>query len=65
MISMQEGWLSLAVVLDLFARRVVGRAMAATENEELVTLALRMALARRNPHSECFSLLYQSDRGSE
>ena len=65
MISTQEGWLSLAVVLDLFARRVVGWAMAATENEELVTLALRMALARRNPQSACFPLLHHSDRGSE
>lgn len=65
MIATQEGWLSLAVVLDVFARRVVGWAMAATENEELVTMALRMALARRNPQSPCFPLLHQSDRGSE
>ena len=40
MIATQEGWLYLAVVLDLFSRRMVGWAMAATENEELVTLAL-------------------------
>jgi transposase InsO family protein len=65
MISTQEGWLYLAVVLDLFARRVVGWAMASTENEELVTLALRMALARRHPQSDCFPLLHHSDRGSE
>lgn len=42
-----EGWLSLAVVLDLFSRMVVGWAMA--ENEQLVTLVLQMALARRHP----------------
>jgi putative transposase len=57
-----EGWLYLAVVLDLFSRRIVGWAMAATEDEELVELALRMALARRQPPS---GLLHHSDRGSE
>jgi transposase InsO family protein len=51
MISTTEGWLYLAVVLDLYSRRVVGWAMGATEDEELVTLALRMALARRHPAS--------------
>ncbi|GHO72435.1 transposase [Ktedonobacter sp. SOSP1-85] len=57
-----EGWLYLAVVLDLFSRRVVGWAMAPTENEHLVTLALQMALARRHPQA---GLLHHSDRGSE
>lgn len=65
MIPTAEGWLYLAVVLDLYSRRVIGWAMGATENEELVTLALRMALARRNPQSDCFPLLHHSDRGSE
>ena len=65
MIPTQEGWLYLAVVLDLYARRVVGWAMGSTEDEERVTLALRMALARRNPQSACFPLLHHSDRGSE
>ncbi len=65
MIPTQEGWLYLAVVLDLYSRHVVGWAMGSTEDEELVTLALRMALARRNPHSTCFPLLHHSDRGSE
>lgn len=65
MISTTEGWLYLAVVLDLFSRQVVGWAMGSAENEELVTLALRMALARRRPQSECFPLLHHSDRGSE
>lgn len=65
MISTTEGWLYLAVVLDLYSRRVVGWAMGATANEELGTLALRMALARRNPQSTCFPLLHHSDRGSE
>ena len=65
MISTTEGGLYLAVVLDLYSRRVIGWAMAATEDEELVTLALRMALARRRPQSDCFPLLHHSDRGSE
>jgi len=60
-----EGWLYLAVVLDLFSRRVVGWAMGSTEDEELVTLALSMALARLRPQSDCFHLLHHSDRGSE
>lgn len=57
-----EGWLYLAVILDLFSRMVVGWAMAATEDAELTELALRMAIARRHPGSD---LLVHSDRGSE
>jgi transposase InsO family protein len=57
-----EGWLYLAVVLDLFSRMVVGWAMASAEDEQLVTLALHMALARRHPQ---VGLLHHSDRGSE
>jgi len=41
---------------------VVGWAMASSENEQLVTLALQMALARRHPQK---GLLHHSDRGSE
>jgi putative transposase len=57
-----EGWLYLAVILDLFSRMVVGWAMAATEDEQLVELALRMAVAQRHPPT---GLLHHSDRGSE
>jgi putative transposase len=57
-----EGWLYLAVILDLFSRMVVGWAMAASEDAALVELALRMAVARRNPEA---GLLHHSDRGSE
>lgn len=57
-----EGWLYLAVILDLFSRLVIGWAMAATEDAALVELALRMAVARRNPEA---GLLHHSDRGSE
>lgn len=57
-----EGWLYLAVILDLFSRLVVGWAMAANEDSALVELALRMALASRHPQA---GLLHHSDRGSE
>ena len=57
-----EGWLFLAVMLDLLSHMVVGWAMAATEDEVLVEMALRMAVARRHPE---VGLLHHSDRGSE
>lgn len=57
-----EGWLYLAVVLDLFSRRVIGWAMADCQNEILVAAALRMALLGRRPSAE---LLFHSDRGSQ
>jgi putative transposase len=57
-----EGWLYLAVILDLFSRLVVGWAFAATETTELTELALRMALAQRRPPA---GLVHHSDRGSE
>lgn len=57
-----EGWLYLAVVLDLFSRMVIGWSMASTHDEALVEAALRMALARRAPQRD---LLHHSDQGSE
>lgn len=56
-----EGWLYLAVVLDLFSRMVVGWSMAAIQDATLVAQALQMAIARRRPAS---GLLHHSDRGS-
>jgi len=56
-----EGWLYVAVILDLFSRLVVGWAMDATNDEELVTRALEMALVRRSPPRE---MLVHSDQGS-
>jgi putative transposase len=56
-----EGWLCLAVVLDLFSRMVVGWSMAATQDATLVVQALQMAPARRHPQA---GLLHHSDRGS-
>lgn len=57
-----EGWLYLAVVLDLGTRRVVGWGMGATLETRLVLDALRMALRRRRPRP---GLLHHSDRGSQ
>lgn len=57
-----EGWLYLAVVLDLFARRVVGWAMADHLRTELALAALTMALERRRPPG---ALLHHSDQGTQ
>ena len=57
-----EGWLYVAVVLDLFSRRVVGWSMSASMTAELVTDALMMAVWRRGRPRE---LLHHSDRGSQ
>jgi putative transposase len=58
----QEGWLYLAVVVDLFSRKVVGWALAATLASSLVEEALTMAVGRRQPSP---GLLHHSDRGSQ
>lgn len=58
----REGWLYLAVVLDLYARRVVGWSMAATLERSLVIRALEGALQGRQPLA---GLLHHSDRGSQ
>ncbi len=55
-----EGWLYLAVVLDLFSRRVVGWAMDHTLEARLAIDALHMALAQRQPEQ---GVLVHSDRG--
>lgn len=57
-----QGWLYVAVVLDLFSRRIVGWSMSATMTAELVTDALIMAEWRRGRPRE---LLHHSDRGSQ
>ncbi|EGV33433.1 Integrase catalytic region [Thiorhodococcus drewsii AZ1] len=57
-----EGWLYLAVVIDLYARRVVGWALSERMQAPLVCDALRMALGRRRPPP---GLMHHSDRGSQ
>ena len=58
----REGWLYLAVVIDLYARRVVGWAVSDRLHTDLALRALRRALAVRRPAA---GLLHHSDRGSQ
>ncbi|HGM5807780.1 TPA: IS3 family transposase [Serratia marcescens] len=57
-----QGWLYLAVVIDLFARNVVGWSMKPTLSRELALDALMMAVWRRTPDSE---VIVHSDQGSQ
>lgn len=61
-IPTREGWLYLAVVLDLFSRKVVGWAMDQTLEATLTLKALQMALDTRRPSAD---LIHHSDRGSQ
>ena len=57
-----EGWLYIAVVLDLFSRRVVGWSMQSSMTAQLVTDALTMAVWRRGKPE---AVLHHSDQGSQ
>jgi transposase InsO family protein len=57
-----EGWLYLAVVMDLFSRQIVGWAMDKRMKKQLALDALAMAYWRRKPEQ---GLLHHSDRGSQ
>jgi putative transposase len=57
-----EGWLYVAVVIDLFSRRAVGWSMSASMTAQLVTDALLMAIWRRGKPN---ALLHHSDQGSQ
>ena len=58
----KEGWLYLAVVLDLFTRKIVGWAMRDHMRAELTIAALTMAIQRQKPPP---GLIHHSDRGSQ
>jgi putative transposase len=60
-IGTREGWLYLAVLLDLFSRQVIGWAMGDQNNTALVQVALSMALDRRGPVP---GTIVHSDQGS-
>ena len=60
-IETRKGWLYLAVVIDLFSRRVVGWSMSKRITSRLSLTALEMALAVRRPNER--ALLHHSDRG--
>ena len=64
-IPTREGWLYLAVVEDLFSRKVVGWSMDATMTSRLVVDALEMALVGRLKGSSSSALVAHSDRGSQ
>lgn len=62
-IATEEGWLYLAVVMDLFSRRIVGWSMKAAMDRSLVIDALEMACLQRRP--EAGKAIFHSDRGSQ
>jgi putative transposase len=61
-IATQEGWLYLAVIMDLFSRRIVGWAMSKRMTSALTLRALNMAIRRCQPES---GLIHHSDQGSQ
>jgi putative transposase len=61
-IPTQEGWLYLAVVIDLYSRKVIGWSMNKRMTKELVIKALNMAIQNRKPKK---GLIHHSDRGSQ
>jgi transposase InsO family protein len=63
-IATEEGWLFLAVVIDLFSRKVVGWSMRPDMHRDLVIDALSMAWLGRNPGKQT-GLIFHSDRGSQ
>ena len=60
-IATRGGWLYLAVLLDLYSRKIIGWAMSDQNNKQLVANALDMALERRQPRS---GVIHHTDRGS-
>lgn len=58
----QEGWLYLAVILDLHSRRVIGWAASNRMKRDLAIRALKMAIALRQPPRAC---IHHTDRGSQ
>lgn len=63
-IATDEGWLFLAVVIDLFSRQVVGWSLQETMTRGIVIDALRMAWFKRRPSKQS-GLIFHSDRGSQ
>ena len=61
-IATHQGWLYLAVVMDLYSRRIVGWSMDRWINRHLIIDALNMAIGQRCPEGE---LIHHSDRGSQ
>lgn len=62
-LATSQGWVYLAVVIDLFSRKVVGWALSPSLATELISEALRMAIEKRRPLGK--QLLHHSDRGCQ
>ncbi|MDF0643781.1 MAG: IS3 family transposase [Nitrospira sp.] len=60
-IATRAGWLYLAVILDLYSRRVIGWAMSAKPDQHVALQAMHMALAQRCPPP---GLIHHSDQGA-
>jgi transposase InsO family protein len=60
-IRTREGWLHLAILLDLFSRKIVGWSMGPQPDQKLALAALNMALAHRRPPP---GLVHHTDRGA-
>jgi putative transposase len=60
-VETRQGWLYLAVLIDLYSRKVIGWSMSNRINKELVLQALKMALFNRKPEP---GLIHHTDRGS-
>ena len=59
-IPTQQGWLYLAVIVDVYSRKVIGWAMSSQPNQMLVSKALEMAIAQRKPKN---GTIHHSDQG--
>ena len=57
-----SGWLNLAIVMDLYSRRIIGWSMQSRMTEQMTVNALEMALLNRRPND---SLIHHSDQGSQ
>lgn len=58
----KEGWLYLAIVMDIYSRKIIGWSINSSLSTELVIRALMMALVHRNPER---GIIFHSDRGSQ
>lgn len=58
----REGWLYLAVIMDIYSRKIVGWSVGSNLSTELIMRALRMAVIHRNPSE---GIILHSDRGSQ
>ena len=61
-LSTKQGWLYLAVVMDIYSRKIVGWSIDSSLSTELVIRALMMAMVHRNPPR---GIIFHSDRGCQ